>query len=64
VTPLERLIDDRVTAFRVREWYAQAEFEKKARAVIKAMAESRRRSISQLCRFAAARIAAQQGGVR
>lgn len=64
MTPLQRLIDDRVTAFRMRQWYEAAEFEKKARAVIKAMAESRRRSIGQQIRFIAARIAAQQGGVR
>lgn len=62
MTPLERLIDDHRTAFLMRVWYANADFEKKARAEIAANVESANRSIGQLFRHASARLAANFQG--
>jgi hypothetical protein len=55
-TPLGRLIDDFITAYRLRQWYELEAWEAKAKREIKAMAEVARRGIGQKTRFAIARL--------
>lgn len=62
MTPLEQLIDEHRSAFLMQQWYAHADFEKRARAEIAANVESVNRSIGQLFRHAAARLAANFQG--
>lgn len=59
-TPLERLIDEHVTAFRIKHWYSLAEWERETRARIHALANSHHRSVGQIYRQAVRRLAARK----
>jgi hypothetical protein len=61
VTPIERILNDARIAWLQRNWYESEAWAAKASEEIRAMAESRRRSISQKFRFLAARLAAKHG---
>jgi hypothetical protein len=56
MTPLETLVQEHIAAARERAWYAEATWERKARAEIAAMVESRNRGMGQLFRHAARRL--------
>jgi ferritin-like protein len=56
MTPLELLFDEAFVAYRTAHWYTLAEYERKAKAEIKAMAEVARRGLGQQFRWAAKRI--------
>jgi hypothetical protein len=57
MTPIEQLVDDHRKAALARADLAEAAFDRKAKAEIKAMAEVARRSLGQLFRYAIQRIA-------
>lgn len=59
MTALERLMSDHHAAWVQQQWYANAEYERQAKARIKALAECHRRSIGQSARQALARIKRQ-----
>lgn len=58
MTPLERLIDDKVTAWRIRQWYALNDWAIAEHARIRAQANSAHRSVGQVYRHVARRVRA------
>lgn len=62
MTKLETLLAHFEAMRREQDWYCEAEWERKARAEIKAMAEVARRSLGQKFRYLAVRVAALRKG--
>lgn len=58
LTPLERLIDDQLTAWRIRQWYELNDWGIAEKARIHEQANSAHRSVGQLYRHAARRVRA------